>query len=206
MTISDEKLKALQARYDSELLARLLGATEETEQALDAAGVRSKAEEPEAPEAPEAPAGDEPEALEDDDDGLSLSAEDMAAVAEIVTKAVDAVVGAKLQPLLDAITAAAPLREKAQAEAAAKIGALTDLVVAVDTRLQTGRAHHSLDEDAGTLADHRSDLLLRKRSTTVAGDQPVRGRSKIATRIDERAVQIEDDEAWRETHGIQNAE
>src|SRR5690606_12389407 len=67
----------------------------------------------------------------------------------------------------------------------------------VDRRGDSGHVEEALDQDARAIADHRGDRVGRKWRTTVLPEQRVAGCGEILHRVDERAIEIEDDRIHR---------
>ena len=58
----------------------------------------------------------------------------------------------------------------------------------------TARLERARDELCRTVANHGADLILRNRRRSARDDQRVGGVGDITQRIDQRAVEVEDDE------------
>ena len=78
-----------------------------------------------------------------------------------------------------------------------------------DQRLIFGIAERAPHQHAGTVADVGGDDLLGERIAAELGEHGVDGISEILARIDQRAIQVEDDEAdfvgWNGIEQMQHA-
>jgi len=59
----------------------------------------------------------------------------------------------------------------------------------------TRRRQRAPDEDSSALAHHPSDVIFRERRAAEFGDQLIRRVREVAAGIDDRAVEIECDQA-----------
>ncbi len=68
--------------------------------------------------------------------------------------------------------------------------------------LEIARGKGARHERRGAIADHPADPLLGQRRRAAVDEHCVRGIGKITPRVDQRAVQIEDDEFERRRHAV----
>ena len=80
-------------------------------------------------------------------------------------------------------------------------GAQQPLVVELEKARQTrfvnwnaGGRQRSLNQYGGTVADHAADPLFFERRTAALADECVRGVSEVPPGVDERAVEVEDNQ------------